>query len=161
MATPATVPVQTGYIDSAGHPRIKIGVYGLSEALKQEFEAIIDTGFTGFLMMPFMQALPLGLTLYGTGDFTLADGSTSPRLLALGWVDVEGEKTGGVIVLEGNASYPLLGMDFLRKCKKALLVARAGAILVDEDRFVAAIKAAAEAAEATLTPQLQDPPAGT
>jgi len=49
---PSKNPVLTGYFSRAGHPAIKIGVYGIHAGLKQEFEAIIDTGFTGFHLMP-------------------------------------------------------------------------------------------------------------
>ncbi len=94
---------------------------------------MIDTGFTGFLMLPLVSAFPLALTLFGTTTYTLADGSQSPKLLAQGTVDLEGEQTVGFIVLEGNASSgPLLGMDFLKRSNKMLLVGKTGVFLFDE-----------------------------
>ena len=124
---------KTGYLDDHGHPHIKIRVWGLSEQFGQEFQAMIDTGFTGFLMLPLVQALPLGLTLFGTTTYTLADGSQSPKLLAHGSIDHEGEVTSGLIVLEANASSgPLVGMEFLRSSKKLLVLGRNAVMLLDE-----------------------------
>jgi predicted aspartyl protease len=124
---------QTGYLDSAGHPCVKIRVWGSSATLGQEFEAMIDTGFSGYLMLPLIRSLPLGLTLVGTTQYLLADGSVSPKLLAHGSVDLGGEVTNGLIALEANgAVLPLLGMEFLRRSKKMLLVGRNGVMLADE-----------------------------
>jgi predicted aspartyl protease len=124
---------KTGYLDKAGHPHIKIRVWGLSEAFGQEFEAMIDTGFSGFLMLPLVQALPLALTLFGTTQYELADGSMSPKLLAHGSIDHGGEVTTGLIALEANANCgPLVGMEFLRQSKKMLLLSRDGVALLDE-----------------------------
>ncbi len=95
---------------------------------------MIDTGFTGFLLMPIMSAFSLGLTLVGTGNYTLADNSTSPKLLAMGSVVVANEDpVHGVIVLEPNQCGLLLGMDFLTKARRSLMVSRLGVALVDED----------------------------
>ena len=125
--------IKIGYLDSAGHPYIKVKVFGFSVDFQQEFEAMIDTGFTGFLMLPITSAFPLALTLLGTTSYTLADGTTSPKLLAFGTVTVEDESVTGTIVLESNSnSGPLLGMDFLRKLDKALLVGKRGVALLDE-----------------------------
>src|ERR1035438_4514014 len=74
--------IQIGYLDDNGHPRITIRVSGTHPTASAVVEAMIDTGFTGFLMLPIAQALPLGLALYGTGNYTLADGSSVTNFLA-------------------------------------------------------------------------------
>jgi hypothetical protein len=77
--------------------------------------AIIDTGFTGFLSMPLLQALPLSLVLAATVTVTLADGSTAPKLLVGAKVTLpSGQTTSGLVVLEENpACDVLMGMEFL------------------------------------------------
>lgn len=82
--------VKIGFLDKAGHPHIKIRVWGLSADFGREFEAMIDTGFSGYLSIPLVQAFPLALTLFGTTQYELADGSMSPKLLAHGSIDHEG-----------------------------------------------------------------------
>jgi len=99
-----------------------------------EFDAILDTGFTGFICMPLLRALPLGLMLYGTTSVELADGSSSWKLTAKGMAEVEGEKRVGVVVLEPSANDILLGMAFLRSFQKALFVTQNLVFLVDESR---------------------------
>ena len=127
-------PIQTGHLDSYGHPAIKIAVYGVAEAAQQQFEAIIDTGFTGFLMMPLSSAYSLTLTLMGTANYELADGSICSKLLAHGSVTLEDEVVSGVITLEErNDCVLLLGMDFLRKAQRALWVHESGMSLVHDD----------------------------
>jgi len=111
---------------------------------------MIDTGFTGFLLMPLISAFPLTLTLMGTSSYTLADGTNSPKLLAFGTVTLDNEETHGTIVLEGNHCGMLLGMDFLRKAKRALVVHENGVLLIHEDvvkefgKLVAASRQAAD-----------------
>ena len=145
---PSKTPIQIGYLDKIGHPSLKISVHGIHADLKEDFEAMIDTGFTGFLMMPIMSALPLGLTLMGTSNYTLADNSTSAKLLAIGTVTFNEEAVSGVIVLESNQCGLLLGMDFLRRAKKSLIVSINGVVLVDEDVVEQSVKAIAELAAA-------------
>src|ERR1035437_3015731 len=77
-----------GFLDGNGRPCIKVAIWGLHRNFSQEFEAMIDTGFTGFLSIPISSAFPLGLTLYGTTTYTLADGSSSPKLLGFGTVAI-------------------------------------------------------------------------
>jgi predicted aspartyl protease len=125
--------LKTGYLDEAGHPYIKIKVWGLSDKFAQEFEAMIDTGFSGYLSIPLVRAFPLALTLFGTTQYQLADGSMSPKLLAHGSIDHQGEVTSGLIALESNSNCgPLVGMEFLRQSKKLLLLGRNQVVLVDE-----------------------------
>lgn len=127
--------LQVGYIDSNGHPRIKIVVSGTNSGAVADVDAMIDTGFTGFLMLPVAQALPLGLVLYGTGNYTLADGSEVTNFLAKGTVTVtppdgmppppppfalQSETVEGIIVLAGDSV--LVGMEFIRNLEKVLVV---------------------------------------
>jgi predicted aspartyl protease len=67
--------MQMGYLDRNGHPRVTIHVRGTHPTEFIEIDVLLDTGFAGFLMLPITPALPLGLALYGTGDYSLADGS--------------------------------------------------------------------------------------
>ena len=119
-------------------------------------EALVDTGFTGFLMLPVSKALPLGLVLDGAAVYTLADGSnlncfgargcfgrTCPRLG--GSVSGE-EKAQGAIVLGGDNT--VVGMDFLRRLNKLLVTGKIVALL-DHEIFEDWIK--------SLTQPLQPP----
>lgn len=117
------VPTATviGSFVSAG-PSVKIKVSGFAPVLAQEFDAVVDTGFTGFLSMPLTKAFPLGLILWGTTSLLLADGSTSYRLTAYGSIVLGTEVKSGVIVLHPNANDLLLGIAFLTEFKKRLVV---------------------------------------
>jgi predicted aspartyl protease len=129
-----------GYLASNGHPHIKIGVWGLSAQFKQEFEAMIDTGFTGFLMLPLISAFPLALTLCGTTSYTLADGSSSPKLMAYGTVEVDDTTAQGIIVLEANANCgPLVGMEFLRQFDYTMVLSKGGVWLIDPAELAATV----------------------
>jgi predicted aspartyl protease len=139
---------QIGYIDSNGHPRMTIRVRGTHLTEVAEPDALVDTGFTGFLMLPIAQALPLGLALYGTGDYNLADGSLVSCFLAEGTIEIlplshfpegapthpvpvmKSEAVKGVIVIGGDSA--LIGMEFLRGLKKWLLVGRTVALVDGE-----------------------------
>src|SRR5579872_7183683 len=115
------MPVQVGYLDNNGHPRLKIHVSGSNPGTSLEVDALIDTGFTGFLMLPVAQAIPLGMTLLGTGDYTIANGATVTNFLAKGTITLkatqlppgavapppgvlEEETTEGIIVLAGSGA---------------------------------------------------------
>ena len=125
-------PVAIGYFDSLGNAVIKITLRGVFKEAAQEFDAIIDTGFSGFVSLPLVQAFPLALILFGTTSVKLADGSVSFRLTAFGHAALEGEETEGIIILEPNSTEILVGMDFLRRLKKAVIVSEHGVVLVDE-----------------------------
>lgn len=111
-----------GYLDSTGTPCLKITISGpLTKG--QEFEAIIDTGFSGFLSMPLLKAFPLGLILYGTTEVTLADGSAAAKLTAKAGVRVAGGTLEiGVAILEPSSTEVLVGMGFLDKFERVLFV---------------------------------------
>jgi hypothetical protein len=151
--------IQIGYLDSNGHPRLTVRINGTSPNVQADVDALLDTGFTGFLMLPIAQALPLGLVLVGTGDYELADGTSVTNFLAKGTVTVcpppalsslppgpappsfpagttmlLPETIEGIIVLGGNGA--ILGMEFLRTLDKLLVVGPMVA-LIDNSFFEA------------------------
>jgi clan AA aspartic protease len=121
----------TGFLSKAG-PSLKVFLSGIINT-ETEFDALIDTGFTGFLSMPLVAAFPLGLTLFGTTNLVLADGSTSSRLTAYGKVRVDKEEQFGVIVLETGSNEVLVGMEFLKVFNKRLIIAQASGTITLED----------------------------
>ena len=116
------MPPWIGYLDKTGSPCLKISIGGVFNNPPQEFEVVIDTGFSGFISMPLVKAFPIGLPLFGTTSVTLADGSQSFKLTALGKAEIEKESNVGVIILEPNSNDILIGMDFLKTFKKVLMI---------------------------------------
>ena len=126
------MPALIGSFDKIGNPIVTISVRGVFTGGKKEFEAVIDTGFTGFLQMPLIEAFPLGLVLAGTTSVTLADGSASPRLMALGIVAMGTVEESVLILLDVGSDAILVGMSLLRRFKKKLVVSSTDVLLEDE-----------------------------
>ncbi len=129
----------TGFFNKNGSPVLKISLYGVTRRVSKEFEAIVDTGFTGFLAMPMVEAFPLGLILTGTSRTKLADGSTVTDLTALGTAFVGDEEAMGTVSLSSGPGAVLAGMEFLATFAKTLFVytkaGQAVVVLVDNSEF--------------------------
>ena len=65
----------TGYLNANGDPHVEIEVANPLD-WRKKVNCLIDTGFTGFLSIPLLEAFPIGLLLIGTMPVTLADGSS-------------------------------------------------------------------------------------
>ena len=120
-----------GQYDAQGNACLTFHLCGVRhEPPGLELTGIIDTGFTGFLQLPLAYAIELALPLEGTT--TVADGSTAAKLLATGRAALDGEQQDGTVIVEFSSSEILIGMEFLRRFDKALLVSRSGVQLIDE-----------------------------
>ncbi len=114
--------------------------------------------------MPIVRAFPLGLILTGTTSVILADGSTAPKLTALGTVTVDTESKAGIILLAPASNEILLGMEFLKTFGKVLLVHQNKAIcaLADEkdvdEIFASAAKAIGDRDVAAAAEPAKPPP---
>ena len=125
----------TGSFNDSGSPVIEIGVSGpLTQPTK--FTAMMDTGFSGFLLLPLLEAFPVGLILRGTLPITLADGSTQTKLTCLGEIHFDGKSEVGLIIIEWQSTDILIGMDFLRKFRKTLTVDAPNGLVVLTDSVI-------------------------
>ena len=124
-----------GHFDQQGNPCITLTVRG-KRGRSATFEAILDTGFSGFVLLPLMQALALELDFQGTTSVTLADESRVAMFTALGTAICFGRAVEGLVQVPRGPAAPLVGMDFLRRFEMGALISRAtGVTLVDEERL--------------------------
>jgi len=111
----------TRSFDDNGSPIVEIEVSGPVND-PRKMTAMVDTGFSGFLLLPILEAFPVGLILSGTTSVELADGTKQNKLTCLGQIHYGGTKKVGLIIIEWENTDILVGMDFLRKFEKTLVV---------------------------------------
>ncbi|MEW6052141.1 MAG: hypothetical protein AB1644_13895 [Candidatus Zixiibacteriota bacterium] len=101
---------------------------------EHEYEAGIDTGFTGFMFLPFLEALKPGLILRGAMPLTLADGKPQTFLYCLGEVLIESKSDLGIVLISPSDDV-LIGMEFLTQFGLKLIVdpISKSATLTDEE----------------------------
>ena len=114
-----------GHYDGQGNACLAFHLRGVRhEPPGVEYTGIIDTGFTGFVQLPLSAAVALALPLEGTTSVTLADGSTTAKLTAQAEATLLGESEVGIVIIEFHSPEILIGMDFLRRFKKGLIISR-------------------------------------
>lgn len=103
-----------GYFKN-GNPHISADIYGHTKELKNTFECMVDTGFNGFVTIPYLEAFPLGLIMIGTTSSTIADGSTSSSLMCQGTVVIDGQELKDIpITIMPNCNI-LFGTQLLKR----------------------------------------------
>ncbi len=117
----------TGVVTASREPVIRLIVSG-PQGQTQEVDAIIDTGFDGFLTLPSGLIVALGLPWRRRGRAMLADGSDSlfdvyeatvvwdgtPRRIAVDSVDID----------------PLIGMTLLDGHELTIQAVRGGRVVI-------------------------------
>ena len=126
--------VSLGFFDKAGNPCLTLRLYGVKNVNQEGLEctAIIDTGFTRFIQLPFTLACTLGLPLEGTDDFVLADGSARTLLMVSVLASFAGKDRMGLASITTSSQEILVGLEFLRLFDLGLLVSKKGVALSDE-----------------------------
>jgi clan AA aspartic protease len=99
-----------GIVDRNCEATIRL-VVGNTDSQRQVIDAIIDTGFTGFLTLPLSVLLNLGLQAYRREQGTLGDGSTCIFDVYRGMVNWDGEFRR--IDINASETTPLVGMSLL------------------------------------------------
>ena len=119
----------TASFPSSASPTIDIEVFGWQIERRQVVTAILDTGFTGFLLLPIAVAFPIGLVLHSLTEITLADGSTQNKLVCRGGIHFEGQSQPGIILVEDQGTEALVGIEFLKTFELLLTLDAAAGIL--------------------------------
>jgi predicted aspartyl protease len=124
----------------SGHPYIDILISPDGKKSAKQ-TALVDTGFSGFVSIPTASARLMGLKAHATTLYTLANGQTSePVPLAHGYACLEGDSfVEGLFSISEHTS-TVVGMDFLIRCGKVLLVGPAGIVMVNADELKAAFE---------------------
>ena len=101
-------------------PVIEIEVQGVT-GIAGKMNALIDSGFNGYLQIPFIDAFPLGLVLAGVQATTLADGSTASHFVCRGRVCIDGRCIDTTIDVQ-QANIVLLGTKLLKELGKVFVL---------------------------------------
>ncbi|HWI19628.1 MAG TPA: hypothetical protein VNT81_17870, partial [Vicinamibacterales bacterium] len=126
-----------GEFDAEGNPTLKIQVSADENSKGVSLTAIIDTGFSGFVLLPIQYSLSLGLAPKSTTAMKLADDHLCIGILANAYVrldDANGRQ--GVVTLERNCNEVLIGMDFLRQFGLALSIFTKQILLLQEATLI-------------------------
>ncbi|GBR76557.1 cellular and retroviral pepsin-like aspartate proteases [Candidatus Termititenax persephonae] len=102
-------------------PTIPITIFGYNPVVNVNIQnAIVDTGFTGFLSVPLIYALQAGLILQTVSQSKIADGSIVPNLICLGTVIFKDKNFPGLIAISSGQE-TLIGMEFLNRLSSFLI----------------------------------------
>ena len=116
-----------GVVNAAYEPMIALAVQGQS-GQSRDIEAVVDTGFNGFLTLRTTLVSELGLPFVSIGRATLADGSE----IAYDVYGVTVLWDGQVLYVEADAadSTPLVGMLLLDGHDLSIRVWNGGAVVI-------------------------------
>jgi predicted aspartyl protease len=131
------MPVRTGRIER-GHPFVDILVSADGKAgTGVTLPALIDTGFSGFVSVPLVSSAQLGLKPHTVTRYQLANGKVSePIPLARAFACIPGDDlVPGLVSISEESTAVLVGVEFLRSCRKGLMVFSNGVVIVDEAEF--------------------------
>ena len=129
-----------GHFNNLHSPCLYFTLYRESDNAEFVFEGILDTGFTGFIQIPLIYATILGTNVSkcAIGKTTLASGKVENNWLKQMRVTVEGETVSGHCHITQHPNSPtLIGMEFLRKFDRVLVVSsKQGILLVEESKSI-------------------------
>ena len=117
----------TGVVNANREAIIRLVVTGPS-GQQQNTEAIIDTGFTGFLTLPSALVAALGLSWRSRQPGILADGSVDIFDVYVASVMWDGQPR--TVEVEAAETEPLVGMSLLDRHSLRIDVLRGGVVTV-------------------------------
>ena len=117
-----------GTVNADREAVLRLQVSGLS-GQPQEIEAVVDTGFTGFLTLPLSAIAALGLTRISRGRAILANGSEEIFDIYEAQIDWDGQTR----IIEADAAEvePLIGMSMLYGYELRVRVIDGGSVTIE------------------------------
>lgn len=119
--------MMTGLINADLEPRMTLNVCAAS-GQPHAVEAVVDTGFNGFLTLPPALITALGLQWLCRQQGQLADGSVLAFDVYVATVDWDGRPRG--VEVEAADAQPLLGMALLQGAELRMLVLSGGSVTI-------------------------------
>jgi clan AA aspartic protease len=116
-----------GIVDRNCEATIRL-VVGNVDSQRQVIDAVIDTGFTGFITLPLAVITSLDLKLYGREEGTLGDGSSCIFDVYTGLVIWDGELRR--IDVNASETTPLVGMSLLYGYRMQLDAIEGGSVTI-------------------------------
>ena len=127
----------TGRFDEMHTATLDFNLHSASDGAQYRTTGIIDTGFTGFIQIPMSAGIQLDLVAEPLtfSKITLANGELQDVILKSTNVTVDQDTRAGVCVIPlAEDSLTLVGMDFLRRFERILIVSyKNGIHLASED----------------------------
>ena len=117
-----------GVVNANREATIRLVVHG-ADRQTQEIEAVIDTGFTGFLTLPSSLIALLGLPWLGRHQAILADGVV--RLFDVYAVIVIWDSQSRTVETDAADTEPLLGMGMLSGHDLRMQVVSGGTVTIE------------------------------
>lgn len=117
----------TGTVNGDLEATVPLSVLG-TQSRQRHLEAVIDTGFTGYLTLPPTIIAALQLTWLGREQGILADGSVDSFDVYRAAVIWDGESR--PVQIEAISAEPLLGMSLLLRHSLQIEVVRGGAVSI-------------------------------
>ena len=93
--------------------------FGIIELKKEQIEVLIDTGFSGELMLPAKLIHKLGFQEAGISEYVLADGKRGDAIIYDATIDIFGKKI-EIHIVESEEDFPLMGMGLLQHARTSL-----------------------------------------
>lgn len=118
----------TGTVNAKRDAVIKLSVYGKQNQVI-EIEAVIDTGYTGFLILPLQMIEMLELTYLAHTESMLANGKMEDFAVYAATVDWDGQKR--LIEVDATGADPLIGMSLLDGYELRIQVIPEGLVTIE------------------------------
>lgn len=114
-------------VDSENNVRMEVEIQGLYKTVP--YGAIVDTGFTGGLVLPVFIAVDIGLEKVGASTIILADGSMMTLPTFLCKIKIGSKLTDVVTIIMGSEI--LIGMEALKE-HRICISSGTGTVVVED-----------------------------